>query len=158
MRALAPGLALLLAAACANDRPGPEAVSLDTMTAGPPAQAAVTVDSALFARGLAVHGSRCAECHAVDEPPLTAPVFREIAIRYAQAFTERAEAIDRLVAYTRSPDLGQSQMEKALIDEWGVMPPQELPAEELRAVAYFIWELHRGTAVVDTIPPDTLSR
>jgi mono/diheme cytochrome c family protein len=158
MRALAPGFAILLAAACGTDRPGSGTVSLDTMSAAPPAQAAMTVDSALFARGLAVHGARCAECHALVEPPLTAPVFREIALRYAQAFTERAEAIDRLVAYTRSPDLGQSQMEKALIDEWGVMPPQDLPIEELRAVAYFIWELHRDTAVVDTIPSETLSR
>lgn len=128
-----------------NERPPDETPVLDTMAAVPPPDSAA-FDPARFARGRAIHDAHCAECHAIDDPPVTAPLFREIATSYAAAFTESTEAIEHLVRYTRNPDLGESRLEKAQIDEWGVMPPIDLEPDELRAVAYFIWHLQGGAS------------
>lgn len=139
---LLPVLAIL---AC-GDRAGDPSEDADRPAR--PASAASapdTLNAALIARGRGVYDAVCAECHAIEPPPLTAPTLREIVDRYHEAYLDPAEALDHLADYIREPAPSKSQLPQVMIDEWGVMPPQPLPPDDLAAVAWFIWNL----------PPDT---
>jgi mono/diheme cytochrome c family protein len=112
--------------------------------------AAGTGEAALIARGRAVYEEACAECHAVQEPPLTAPTLEEISRAYHAAFHDAEEAIDHLATYTQAPVHERSKLGSGTLDEWGVMPGLALPEEELRAVGRYIWELVRNGAAGST--------
>ena len=77
---------------------------------------------------------------------MTAPALREIVSRYHATYQEREEGIEHLADYVREPAPTKSILPQVTLDEWGVMPPQPLPEEDLRAVAYFIWHLPDTTS------------
>lgn len=126
-----------LALACGDAEPPPQQQSpaLDSATL------AARADSAEIARGQAVYQVSCSECHTIQPPPLTAPPLADIARRYHELFTDREDALQHLIAYTRSPDLANAKLEQRHLDEWGVMPGVNLPENDLHAVARWVWEL-----------------
>jgi mono/diheme cytochrome c family protein len=123
--------------------------------AGPPPPAALPPDSvaprvpadagALPLDGLAIHRAACAECHAIDGDPIYAPTLREIARRYRQRLRPD-EAEERIIEYIRAPAFERTLLEKAQLDEWGVMPPVELPDAHARAVARWLLDLEPDVA------------
>jgi mono/diheme cytochrome c family protein len=118
-----------------NDQPRQPPTTLPTQTD------TVALDSISVARGQLVFDSVCSACHTLEAPPKTAPPLGEIARRYRQVFTDREEAIDHLVDYTRSPAPAKSHLTQPAIDDWGVMPGVDIPEADLRAVGRYIWEL-----------------
>lgn len=148
MRHFRPATLLLLflahALACGDGAEREPAAGMPVATppgARPSAAPGDTVDAALIARGRAVHDAICAECHAIESPPVTAPTLREISDRYREAYLDHTEALEHLADYIREPSPAKSQLPQVMIDEWGVMPSQALPPEDLSAAAYFIWHL-----------------
>jgi mono/diheme cytochrome c family protein len=137
---------VLMFLAC-GDRPPQPAARTDTSPAQRPGLVPPdSVDAALFAQGRSVYDAICAECHALEPPPETAPTFREILARYRGTFLDSEEGIEHLTDYIREPAPGKSLLSQVMLDEWGLMPPQPLPEEDLHAAAFFIWHL-----------PDTLT-
>jgi mono/diheme cytochrome c family protein len=146
MRLSFSACAMLLVLACGDRPPQPEARTDTTPPQRPGLVPPDSVDADLFARGRGVHDAICFECHVLEPPPATAPTFREILARYRATFLDSEEGIEHLTDYIREPAPGKSLLSQVMLDEWGLMPAQPLPEEDLRAAAYFIWYL-----------PDTLA-
>jgi mono/diheme cytochrome c family protein len=136
-------LLIPLLAAC-GDAPPPapsRPIPAAEAPAPPSVEVPVSYDPALAARGRSVHDAACAACHTLSSPPLTAPTLSEIVAQYHEAFEDPAEGIDHLADYIRQPSPATSRLPQAMIDEWGVMPPQAIAPDDRTAVAYFIWHL-----------------
>ena len=136
----APILVLCAALVSCDDGPGrPDPAPAVPSAEGP--QPGAARPAGPEERGRVVYETVCAACHALDTPTGTAPTLREIADRYRAAFDDPEEAIERLADYIREPDIARSLLPQDNLDEWGLMPPQPIPAGDLEAAATFIWTL-----------------
>lgn len=113
--------------------------------APPAAQAGAHADSAPMSVSLAA-GKRtvetvCGTCHSVEPPHRNAPPFAMIAMHYAMATRDSAEAIERIVRWVREPAVERSLLPPHAIERFGLMPPLPLPEAELRNAAAYVMTL-----------------
>jgi len=102
-----------------------------------PVTHAVEINNALFDQGKV-----CAACHNYLPPPKAAPPLLGISGHYHQAFTDPNEAIDYIIDYIKQPTAEKSMLPPMARQRWGLMAPLALPEEELKAVAYWVWEIY----------------
>lgn len=113
--------------------------------APPAAQAGAHADTAPMRVSLAA-GKRtvetvCGTCHSAEPPHRNAPPFAMIAMHYAMATRDSAEAIERIVRWVREPDAERSLLPAHVIERFGLMPPLPLPEAELRNAAAYVMTL-----------------
>jgi len=98
------------------------------------AEAASTEGSAVFTRN-------CSVCHTFNPPPKTAPPIGPIAGQYHRKFTSKAEGVDYMVNFLKTPSKEKSIMPAGAIERFGLMPPMAgLSEEDLKAVAGWVWD------------------
>jgi cytochrome c len=97
---------------------------------------------ALFDQGKAVYDKVCATCHNYLPPPKAAPPLLGISGHYHQAFADPDKAIAHIVDYIKQPAAEKSMLPPMARQQWGLMAPLPLPDEELKAVAYWVWEIY----------------
>lgn len=83
----------------------------------------------------------CATCHRTEPPHRAAPPFAMIAMHYAMATRDSAEAIERIVRWVREPAVERSLLPPHAIERFGLMPPLPLPEAELRNAAAYVMTL-----------------
>jgi mono/diheme cytochrome c family protein len=104
------------------------------------------LDRALFDQGRTVFEQYCMACHSYGPPPTQAPPMLGIANHYHQAFTDREQGMAHMVDFIKRPSPDKSKMMPMAVQAWGLMPPMPLPDEQLRAVAYWTWEIYNQEA------------
>ncbi len=115
------------------------AVSIGVLaTATLPANASAAVD------GKIVFDKNCSVCHSIAPPPKSAPPILPISARYHQRFSSRAEGIKYMADFIKSPSKEKVLADQQAITRFGLMPPVPLSAEELNAVAAWVWDQNTG--------------
>lgn len=89
--------------------------------------------------GQAIFERNCSVCHTVSPPPKSAPPIAPLASRYHLKFKTKAEGVNHMVAFLKSPNT-KNAVELQAITRFGLMPPSPLSEPELRAVAGWVWE------------------
>jgi cytochrome c len=89
--------------------------------------------------GKAIFDTNCSVCHSVNPPPKSAPPIVPVASRYHMQFKSKAEGINHLAAYLKSPDTKKA-VDPQAVARFGLMPAMQLPDQELRAVAEWVWD------------------
>jgi mono/diheme cytochrome c family protein len=89
--------------------------------------------------GQAIFDKSCSVCHSVNPPPKSAPPIVPIASRYHMQFKSKAEGVNHLVAYMKSPD-SKKAVDPQAVARFGLMPAVQLPEQELRTVAGWVWD------------------
>lgn len=89
--------------------------------------------------GQAIFNKNCSVCHSVNPPPKSAPPIVPLASRYHMQFQTKADGVNHLVAYLKSPDK-RNAVDPQAIARFGIMPASTLPVAELRAVAGWVWD------------------
>ncbi len=89
--------------------------------------------------GHAIFNKNCSVCHSVNPPPKAAPPIVPLASRYHMQFQKKADGVNHLVAYLKSPDK-RNAVDPQAITRFGIMPASPLPVAELRAVAGWVWD------------------
>ncbi len=82
----------------------------------------------------------CSRCHSLGPPPKFGPPVKGIAIHYREAFADKKEAVEHMVAFMQKPDAAMSKCRPEAIERFGLMPAMNLPEEKLRAVSDWFWE------------------
>lgn len=112
--------------------------------AAPGVQAVANGDTSMrvsLAAGRKTVETVCATCHRAGPPHRTAPPLAMIAMRYAMATRDSAEAIERILRWVREPAAEQSLLPAHVIERFGLMPPLPLPDAELRNAAAYVMTL-----------------
>lgn len=107
----------------------------------------------LFEQGKAVYDKVCSACHNYGPPPKKAPPMIGISGHYHDAFTDQDKAIAHIVDYIKKPAPEKSMLMPMAIQTWGLMAPLTLPEEDLRAVAYWVWEILKVECNKELVPP-----
>jgi cytochrome c len=94
--------------------------------------------------GKAIFDKNCSVCHSVAPPPKSAPPILPISARYHQRFSSRAEGIQRLADFIKSPSKEKVLADQQAITRFGLMPPVPLSPAELKAVATWVWDQYTG--------------
>jgi mono/diheme cytochrome c family protein len=84
---------------------------------------------------------RCLICHGAGEShdDLLAPPLRGVKNHYLEDYPEREEFVEALVKWNAGPDSNEAIMIGA-VERFGVMPALMYPAEEVRAIAEYIYD------------------
>ena len=114
-----------------------DAYDADAYGADPSADVATTVAAA---RGGELFEQVCTNCHTLTPPPNLAPPMMGVIGHYRDAFDDRDEALDAMVAYLQAPDPEASKLHSMAIERFGIMPAQPLPEEDLRTVTAWLWD------------------
>jgi cytochrome c len=95
-------------------------------------------------QGKAVFDKSCSLCHTYGPPPKIAPPMVGISQHYHENFTnaESEKAIAHMVDFIKSPSKEKSMLLPIGLEKWGLMPAMNLPDEDLRAAAYWIWQIY----------------
>ena len=89
--------------------------------------------------GKAIFDKTCTVCHSVNPPPKSAPPIVPLASRYHLQFQSKAEGINHIAAYLKSPDK-KNAIDQQAVTRFGLMPKIPLSDAELRAVAGWVWD------------------
>lgn len=143
------GVAILLGAACGGEKGSNEstAESVAARAEAPGAASVLASDVAggeaeLLAKGEALFNQVCIACHTMQPPPNLAPPMMGIAGHYHEAFTDRDEAVNWMVAYIQSPHPSKSKLSEEAFQRFGTMPALPLPEADLRAVMTWVWDMY----------------
>lgn len=132
---VAPTLALLMAACASNPVPPP----------GPPSPIGGAVNPALaqatLAEGRRIYDNVCATCHTLVPPPTLAPPMSHIVRQYRQVLPNDQAVASRIVEFVRAPSAERALMPEQARERFGLMPAQQLPDNQLRAVAAYVLTL-----------------
>lgn len=90
--------------------------------------------------GQELYRRHCSSCHSMTPPPETAPPVVGLAHFYHKAFDDREAGIRHIMEFIAHPEPGKSKLRAPAIARFGLMPPVELPKEELRRVAEWLWD------------------
>ncbi len=95
-------------------------------------------------KGKAVFYKSCAVCHSYGPPPKTAPPMLGISQHYHENFkdADTEKAVAYMVDFMKKPSKEKSMLLPIGLEKWGLMPAMNLPDEELRAVAYWTWQIY----------------
>jgi len=95
-------------------------------------------------QGKAVFDKSCSLCHSYGPPPKIAPPMVGISQHYHDNFTnaETEKAIAHMVDFIKNPSKEKSMLLPIGLEKWGLMPAMNLPDEDLRAVAYWTWQVY----------------
>lgn len=104
-----------------------------------PMEFATAADS--LAKGKQVYETICFACHTMESPATLAPPMTHVARHMRQAFTDRDSAIAHIVDFIRNPSAERSKMPARVRERYGLMAPLQLPEDQLRAVAAYVWSL-----------------
>ncbi len=95
-------------------------------------------------RGKELFERYCVSCHSTTRPKdrskMVAPAISGVMFHIKERFKNRDEAVAFIVDYVRHPS-----RDKALcpsVRRFGVMPALNLPEDELRAIAEYLWETY----------------
>ena len=82
----------------------------------------------------------CMACHKLDRGPqmLAPPVFA-VQNHYLRVHPGKAEFVQAVVDWVRSPETNKSLMPGA-VRRFKLMPPMPLPEDELKAIAEFLYD------------------
>lgn len=112
--------------------------------------------------GQAIFDKNCSVCHSISPPPKSAPPIVPMASRYHMQYKSKADGINHLVAYMKSPDR-KTAVDLQAIARYGIMPAMPLPDQELRVVAGWVWDQYnpvmgngRGVGGLGTMNPDCI--
>jgi cytochrome c len=94
-----------------------------------------------LALGEATYRAVCSACHTIDAPPSAAPPMSHVARHYRDAIPDTDAAVARIAAFVRDPAAERSVLPAHAVERWGLMPPLDLPEEQLRAVAAYVLSL-----------------
>ena len=106
-------------------------------------------DSAQLAQGKQIVSTVCAACHTEQPPAKLAPPFAHVAARYRKQLGDRDKAIERMVAWVKTPAKDKSLLPPMAIERFGLMPPLPLPDEQLQAAAAYLWSLADGSGAMN---------
>jgi len=95
-------------------------------------------------QGKAVFDKSCSLCHSYGPPPKIAPPMVGISQHYHDNFTdaETEKAIAHMVDFIKNPSKEKSMLLPIGLEKWGLMPAMNLPDGDLRAAAYWIWQVY----------------
>jgi len=95
-------------------------------------------------KGKAVFEKSCSLCHTYGPPPKIAPPMVGISQHYHENFkdADAEKAVAHMVDFIKSPSKEKSMLLPIGLEKWGLMPAMNLPDEELRAAAYWIWQVY----------------
>lgn len=82
---------------------------------------------------------RCNACHNAEHSPPLAPPFWAIQKRYKKIASSKAEFIERVALFARQPTKEKAYFQGA-VQRMGLMPAFDMPGQELRDVAAYIYE------------------
>ena len=108
-----------------------------------PAQVADTTDPVLKA-GKTTFDEICSACHTLEPPHNLAPPMRMVSMHLRQRFPTEEEGVAHVTSYVPAPDAERSIMPAHIIQRFGLMTAQPLPAEMLENVARYVWSLGAG--------------
>lgn len=135
-RVAPPVMVLLLLSAC-TARPAP--------VPGTPSPVGGAVSPALsqatLAEGKRVYDNVCATCHTIVPPATLAPPMAHIVRHYRQVLPNDQAVAARIVEFVRNPSVERSLMPEHARERFGLMPAQQLPDNQLRAVAAYVLTL-----------------
>jgi cytochrome c len=95
-------------------------------------------------QGKAVFDKSCSMCHSYGPPPKIAPPMVGLSQHYHENFkdTDTEKAVAHMVAFIKNPSKEKSMLLPIGLEKWGLMPAMNLPDEDLRAVAYWVWQVY----------------
>lgn len=95
-------------------------------------------------KGKAVFEKSCSLCHTYGPPPKIAPPMVGISQHYHENFkdADTEKAVAHMVDFIKNPSKEKSMLLPIGLEKWGLMPPMNLPDEDLRAAAYWIWQVY----------------
>lgn len=99
---------------------------------------APTLAQATLAEGKRVYDAVCATCHTVAPPATLAPPMSHVVRHYRQALPNDAAVVARITEFVRAPSAERSLMPAHARERFGLMPAQQLSANQLRAVAAYV--------------------
>ena len=108
-----------------------------------PAQVADTTDPVLKA-GKTTFDEICSACHTLEPPHNLAPPMRMVSMHLRQRCPTEEEGVAHVTSYVPAPDAERSIMPAHIIQRFGLMTAQPLPAEMLENVARYVWSLGAG--------------
>lgn len=81
----------------------------------------------------------CHACHNPELNPALGPPMWGVTRRYKRASTDRNDFINRIVSFVKKPDASRAVMTNA-VKNMGLMPPLEMPDDQLRKIAAYLDE------------------
>lgn len=108
-----------------------------------PAEVADPTDPVLKA-GKTTFDQVCSACHTLEPPHKLAPPMRMVSMHLRQRFSTEEEGVAHVTSYVPAPDAERSIMPPQIIQRFGLMTAQPLPAEMLESVARYVWSLGEG--------------
>lgn len=95
-------------------------------------------------KGKAVFEKSCSLCHSYGPPPKTAPPMVGISQHYHENFkdTDTDKAVAYMVEFIKNPSKEKSMLLPIGLEKWGLMPAMNLHDEDLRAAAYWTWQIY----------------
>lgn len=127
------GLLVLSSVSCAGDGVTSEAA------AKPEVMADTKEEVSALRSGEEVYKSVCMACHVAEGMPTVGPPIFAVKNHVIGAHPERDDFVNRVVEWVKAPDEKTALMPGA-VRKFGLMPANDLPDEELKAVAEFIYD------------------
>lgn len=67
-----------------------------------------------------------------------------LASRYHQKFKTKAEGVNHMAAYLKTPDKNKA-VDPQAVERFGLMPALSLPDKELRIVSEWVWDQYNSS-------------
>jgi mono/diheme cytochrome c family protein len=96
---------------------------------------------ATLAEGKRVYDNLCATCHTIEAPATLAPPMLHILRHYRQVLPNDQAVAARIAEFVRNPSVERALMPEHARERFGLMPAQQLPDNQLRAVAAYVLTL-----------------